>query len=219
MNWFLNVMTKYADFNGRARRKEYWMFTLFNSIFAFAAIFLDNILEFTFGKIPYGPIYVIYVLAVFLPSLAVSVRRLHDIGKSGYMILVSFIPFVGTIWLLVLMATESSSEDNEYGEIPKMISNEKKETERSNGDIIILISVIWMFVNRIFWVLVTRLGSEFYNYDWFRSVSTVINIIWAFIPLALAFAVKDNTKRVILFILGGLYIVFDLFSFFSQYIF
>lgn len=219
MNWYLNVMTKYADFNGRARRKEYWMFTLFNSIFAFAAIFLDNILDLSFRGTPYGPIYVIYVLAVFLPGLAVSIRRLHDIGKSGYMILLSFIPVVGTIWLLILMATESSPEDNEYGEIRKMITNEEKEVVKSNGDVILLVSVVWMFVNRIFWLFVSRLGSEFYSSSWFRSVSTIINIVWAFIPLALAFAVKDNTKRTILFVLGGLYIIFDLYTFFSRYIF
>ena len=86
MNWYLLVLKKYADFNGRARRKEYWMFVLFNIIFAVAAMVLDNLLGLNFDPIPYGTIYMLYALATLIPSLAAAVRRLHDIGKSGWMI-------------------------------------------------------------------------------------------------------------------------------------
>ena len=82
MNWYLTVIKKYATFSGRARRKEYWMFFLFNIIFSIAAIVLDNVLGIAIGSVGYGPIYILYVLAVLLPSLAVSVRRLHDVGKK-----------------------------------------------------------------------------------------------------------------------------------------
>jgi len=83
MNWYLKVLKQYADFQGRARRKEYWMFVLFNLIFAFVAMYLDRIIGTTMVGLPYGVIYILYALAVLIPSLAVGVRRLHDIGKSG----------------------------------------------------------------------------------------------------------------------------------------
>ncbi len=87
---------------------------------------IDNILGTTFKMdtingamiIPYGYIYLLYALAVFLPSLALTVRRLHDVGKSGWFILIGLIPIVGAIWLLVLMVTDSAPRDNEYGSNP-----------------------------------------------------------------------------------------------------
>ncbi len=119
MKWYLKVLSQYADFNGRARRKEYWMFVLFNMIFAVVAMLLDNALGLAMENIGYGPIYGIYILAMFIPGLAVAVRRLHDIGKSGWMMFVALIPLVGSIWLLVLMATGSQEGSNEYGDNPK----------------------------------------------------------------------------------------------------
>ena len=113
MNWYLKVLRQYADFNGRARRTEYWMFVLFNFIFSVIA----NLLDYLFGTI-----YVfsgIYALAVFIPSLAVTVRRLHDINKSGWMILVAFIPVIGAIWLFILLVMEGTPGENQYGSNPK----------------------------------------------------------------------------------------------------
>lgn len=122
MNWYLKVLKQYADFIGRARRKEYWMFVLFNMIFSVIAMILDNILGIAMEGIGYGPLYGIYLLAIILPSLAVAVRRLHDIGKSGWMILISLIPLIGGIWLLVLLVTDSNPGDNQYGPNPKEIA-------------------------------------------------------------------------------------------------
>ncbi len=113
MNWYVKVLKQYADFNGRARRQEYWMFILFNIIFSIAAGGLDSILG------TWGAIGGIYALAVLLPSLAVGVRRLHDIGKSGWMLLVVLIPIIGAIWLIILFATEGAHGSNEYGADPK----------------------------------------------------------------------------------------------------
>ncbi len=112
MSWFLAVVQKYAVFSGRARRKEYWMFVLFNMIFAAAAALIDSIIKTRL-------IYPIYTLAVFVPNLAVMFRRLHDIGKSGAWILISLIPLAGPIWLLILLATEGPRGDNQYGSDPK----------------------------------------------------------------------------------------------------
>jgi len=119
MSWYVKVLKNYAVFSGRARRKEYWMFVLFNFIFCIIAMILDNILGLAFENVGYGPIYLLYCLAVFIPGLAVSVRRLHDIGKSGWFILISLIPFIGPIWLLVLMCTDSEPGENDYGPNPK----------------------------------------------------------------------------------------------------
>ena len=119
MEWYLKVIRQYADFNGRARRKEYWMFILFNMIFAIVAMILDNILGITIAGIPYGPLYIFYGLAVFVPGLSVMVRRLHDVNKSGWMFLILFIPIAGFIWFLVLMCTEGDQNDNKYGPNPK----------------------------------------------------------------------------------------------------
>jgi uncharacterized membrane protein YhaH (DUF805 family) len=122
MNWYLKVLKQYADFSGRARRKEYWVFVLFNMIFGIVAIILDNILGLTAGELPYGVFYFLYVLAVLIPGLAVFVRRLHDVGKSGWMILIALIPIIGAIWLLVLMVTDSNPGENQYGVNPKEVT-------------------------------------------------------------------------------------------------
>ena len=122
MNWYLAVIKNYVGFSGRARRKEYWMFTLFNIIFAVIAIVLDNVLGLAIKEVGYGPIYLIYILATLLPGLAVSVRRLHDTNKSGLYLLLAFIPCVGGIILLVFMATEGDAGDNQYGPNPKAFS-------------------------------------------------------------------------------------------------
>jgi uncharacterized membrane protein YhaH (DUF805 family) len=119
MNWYLKVLKQYADFSGRARRKEYWMFVLFNMIFTIVAMILDNVLGIAMEGIGYGPLYGLYALAMLIPGLAVAVRRLHDVGKSGWMILIALIPLIGSIWLLVLMVTDSNAGENQYGQNPK----------------------------------------------------------------------------------------------------
>ena len=120
MKWYLKVFKQYADFSGRARRKEYWMFILFNLIFLVCAAILDNLLGLTFGEnSPYGFLYLVYALLVFIPGLAVAVRRLHDVGKSGWWYFIALIPIIGGIWLLILFCTEGISGSNEYGPDPK----------------------------------------------------------------------------------------------------
>lgn len=113
MNWYLEVLKKYAVFSGRARRAEYWMFFLFNFIVAFVLGFIEGI----FG----GPgiLASLYSLAVFLPGLAVTARRLHDTNRSGWWLLISFIPLVGIIVLFVFMVLESQAGENKYGSNPK----------------------------------------------------------------------------------------------------
>jgi len=121
MQWYLKCLKQYVDFNGRARRKEYWMFVLFNIIFIAVATILDNVLGLAFYPLPCGPLYLIYMISVLAPSLAVVVRRLHDVGKSGWFILISIIPIIGWIWMLYLMISDGEEGANEYGDNPKEI--------------------------------------------------------------------------------------------------
>jgi uncharacterized membrane protein YhaH (DUF805 family) len=122
MNWWITCMQKYADFSGRARRTEYWMFSLFSFIFAIVAIVLDNVLGTAVEDVGYGLFYMVFGLAITIPSLAVLVRRLHDVGKSGWWMFISIIPLIGGIWLFILTVTEGDSGRNEYGENPKLLS-------------------------------------------------------------------------------------------------
>lgn len=120
MNWYIKVLKQYADFKGRARRQEYWMFFLFNVIAAFALVMVGGAIGGALDAPAIAMIpYMIYILGVLIPGLAVSVRRLHDQNKSGWYYLVAFIPFIGGIWLLVLLATEGDSGPNQYGPDPK----------------------------------------------------------------------------------------------------
>ena len=120
MEYFLHCLRNYAVFSGRARRKEYWMFVLFQLIFAIVVIVADKLFGTTWGDAGDGGIlYFLYSLALFVPGLAVSVRRLHDVGKSGWFMFIVLIPLVGAIWLLVLDCTEGTRGDNQYGTDPK----------------------------------------------------------------------------------------------------
>jgi uncharacterized membrane protein YhaH (DUF805 family) len=117
MKYYLKVIKEYAVFKGRARRTEFWMFILFYIIFGIVATILDKILG-----TPFGLIKTLYSFALLIPSLAVSIRRLHDIGKSGWYILVNLIPLAGFIWFLVLVCTNGNSGENKYGPDPKAVA-------------------------------------------------------------------------------------------------
>ena len=117
MNWYIEVLKKYAVFDGRARRMEYWMFVLFNVIISIVLGVIDNVLG-TVTETGQGLLGIVYSLAVLLPGIAVTIRRLHDTGRSGWHILLGFIPCIGAIILLVFMVQDSDAGDNEYGPNP-----------------------------------------------------------------------------------------------------
>ena len=115
MNYYLEAWRKFATFSGRARRSEYWMFFLFNMIASMVLFAVDAVA----GTIFLGTIYAV---AAFIPGLAVTVRRLHDTGKSGWWLLIGLIPVIGTIALIVFMFQDSQPGDNQYGPNPKMVA-------------------------------------------------------------------------------------------------
>ena len=123
MEWYLKVVKdNYANFEGRARRKEYWMFVLFNFIFSlllYIPLIIGTVMESEIIMYIGIGLVSIYVLAIIVPSIAVVVRRLHDQNKSGWYYFVSLIPIAGFFWMLVLLITEGTSGPNQYGEDPK----------------------------------------------------------------------------------------------------
>ena len=112
VNWYLGVLKKYADFNGRARRMEFWMFALVNFVVMIVLSLVD-------GMIGMPLLGAIYGLAVLIPSLAVGARRLHDTGRTGWWQLIGLIPFIGVVVLIVLWALDGNPGDNKYGPNPK----------------------------------------------------------------------------------------------------
>lgn len=113
MNWYLQVLKNYAVFDGRARRKEYWMFFLFNTLIAIVI----SIIEALAGSS--GVLGLLYSLAVLIPAIGVSVRRLHDTDRSGWWMLICLVPLIGAIVLLVFMVQDSTPGQNPYGDNPK----------------------------------------------------------------------------------------------------
>ncbi len=107
--WKLVVLERYAQFEGRAGRAEYWWFVLAD----FILIFVLSVLTRVAGV--FSLLYFLAAVAVFVPSLAVAIRRLHDTSRSGWFLLVGLIPFVGWIILIVFLATDSTQGSNEYG--------------------------------------------------------------------------------------------------------
>jgi uncharacterized membrane protein YhaH (DUF805 family) len=130
MGYYLSVIKRYAVFRGRASKMEYWNFAWINVLFGIVAFIGDSLLRIPGNRIDLTTFLVpslgkmtgfflpLYVLAVFLPFLAVTVRRLHDRGDSGWWSLLGAIPIVGTIWLIVLLAAPDNRDDNAYGPVP-----------------------------------------------------------------------------------------------------
>jgi uncharacterized membrane protein YhaH (DUF805 family) len=127
MNWMLMPLRRYADFSGRSRRKEYWMFVLLNVLLSLAALaalavsYYADMSEsaMTTLLMPLFVVYFLLSLAFVIPGLAVTVRRLHDTDRSGWTILFGLIPIVGPFLLLVYYISEGTSGPNRFGEDPK----------------------------------------------------------------------------------------------------
>lgn len=130
MNWYLKVLKQYVDFNGRARRKEYWMFVLIHiiiiGVLSFVTFLGSDILSSRGSDFDYMIFILIgiYILATILPTIAVTVRRLHDINKSGWWYLINFLPYVGGFILLIFNCMDSIDGPNKWGKNPKNIGND-----------------------------------------------------------------------------------------------
>jgi uncharacterized membrane protein YhaH (DUF805 family) len=122
MNWYLEVLRKYAVFTGRARRKEYWYYFLINFLFVTALLLIDQFAGTLDPEAGVGLFSGIYMLAVLVPGLAVAVRRLHDSDRTGWWVLLALIPIIGPIVLIFLLIQDSTPGDNRFGPNPKGIT-------------------------------------------------------------------------------------------------
>jgi len=116
MNWYLNVLRKYKEFEGRAGRSEFWYAYLINVITLFVLGLVDWWLGLFSEEMQMGLLSTMYALAVFLPMLAVKIRRLHDTDHSGWWVFVVLVPVIGWIILLIWLVTEGTEGENQYGE-------------------------------------------------------------------------------------------------------
>lgn len=119
MNWYLEALKKYAVFSGRARRKEYWYFILFSVIMIIPLAVIDSVTGTFNAKVGTGLLGAIYMLAMWLPMIAVTVRRLHDTGRKDWWLLIGLVPLIGFIVLFVFMVQDSHQGTNQYGPDPK----------------------------------------------------------------------------------------------------
>lgn len=124
MEWYVKCIKNYFNFSGRARRREYWIFLLFNILIVIGLSFFESFIsELLNIQLPF-PLVGLYILFAIIPHFAVVVRRLHDINKSGGYWFVRFIPLIGPIWLLVLLCEDSWDGPNKWGINPKNIGND-----------------------------------------------------------------------------------------------
>jgi uncharacterized membrane protein YhaH (DUF805 family) len=180
MKWYLKVLRQYADFSGRARRKEYWMFVLFGVIFLFVAGMIDGILSVALDlQEPVMVCYVTYYFAILLPALAVVVRRLHDIGKSGWWLLIGLVPLIGGIWLFVLLVQDSEEGENQYGANPKTSPHKPSEKSRlRNVAITVTLAAIVGIIN---WVVVYIRPDMLINTEVWMFLSFVVDRLVLFL--------------------------------------
>ena len=120
-SYYTGAFSKYFQFQGRARRAEYWWFTLFNMLISIAITVVEIGAGLTDLEATYGPLSTLYLLALFFPTLALGVRRLHDIGRSGWWLLIGIIPLIGIVVLLIFVCTDSERGENAFGPSPKYL--------------------------------------------------------------------------------------------------
>ena len=119
MNWFITALKKYAVFSGRSQRSEYWFFVLFYLLIYIVLAIVDNVAGSFDSKSGVGLFTGIFWLAMLIPYLSVTVRRLHDTDRTGWWILIALIPLIGAIVLLVFLVQDSDAEANRFGANPK----------------------------------------------------------------------------------------------------
>ena len=131
MNYYLKAFRNYAVFDGRAGFFEFWAFVLYNIVFSVSAFILDILLNLdSQGILQHGLIYEIYTAIVFIPGMAVAVRRLHDVGKDGWYIFIVLIPFVGIIRFFMVVLGDSYPGKNDYGDKPIEAQRSKRFKQR-----------------------------------------------------------------------------------------
>jgi uncharacterized membrane protein YhaH (DUF805 family) len=217
MKWYLHAIRNYANFDDRASRTEYWMFGLFNSMFAIFFFCIDLSFKINFKGHLFGPSYIIYALFSFLPSIALAVRRLHDVGKSGSHLFLALIPLVG-LYILALFCTKSEDDENDYGEKPinsdiaDFIQDDKTST-------LILVSyLLWIFISKIIWTLIVSSSEKFYDNPIYKYFNIFSNFVWMFLPIILSLSIRNYRWKIILLICSVFYMIYAFYEFVKAFI-
>lgn len=209
MKWFIKAFRQYADFSGRASRQEFWMFVLFNLLFAMAWVFvaglLTGLLDSSFNHesrlLFMYKLMAIYYAVTAVPAMAVGVRRLHDTGRSGWWMLVSLIPFVGGIWLIVLMCLDGSAGDNRYGSRPDgTMGNVPKHDLRQKA-------LMWLTAFAVFGIYMCLLNLvDVFSNRWYTGTDQLnmlltllgnFSVSVSFIIMGIAFLQKRDYSRTV----------------------
>jgi uncharacterized membrane protein YhaH (DUF805 family) len=129
MKWYLEALKKYAVFGGRARRREYWIFEWGNTLILFALVVVSRVV----APKHVGVLPSLFLVAIIIPSFASLVRRLHDTNRSGWWLLVTFIPIIGQLMILSFIVTDGQRGANRYGPSPKWQPNTEARCDPGMG--------------------------------------------------------------------------------------
>ena len=232
MKWFLKVLRHYADFSGRARRKEYWMFALFNIIFMPVWLFLFTaVFAFVNSDLPDFRIVAAaynacssYGIVMLLPGLALAVRRMHDLGKSGWTLLVGLIPFIGGIWLFVLMLIDGEPGENRFGPNPKTSPETFSDRAKlKSAGVALIVAFIIVLLGSIFNLIVSVIVWNNPLTDYFLIILHFISTILLLIAGSYLLKEKTNSeiqeKKVVTLLLVSvsITIVFGILNLISLY--
>lgn len=209
MKWFIKAFRQYADFSGRASRQEFWMFVLFNLLFAMTWAFVAGLLTGLFGGsfdqesrlIFMYKLIAIYYAVTAVPAMAVGVRRLHDTGRSGWWMLVSLVPIAGGIWLILLMCLDGSAGDNRYGSRPDgTIGNVPKYDLRQKA-------LMWLTAFAVFSIYMCLLNLvDVFSNRWYTGTDQLNMLLTllgnflvsvSFIIMGIAFLQKRDYSRTV----------------------
>lgn len=207
MNSYFLALRKCTDFDTRTNRTDFWMFTLFNTFFMILTTIMDSFLNL---PLPFyiGPFRILYSLFIFLPSLAITVRRLHDTDKSGWNILVSIVPVIGTFYLFFLLATKGDEEDNSYLPDTNPQDGIKLYDNIALRDTIVILLLSYMFLGNITWYIIGKVVQNFFTSIWYKVFASADFLVWAFFPIILSLFIKSETKRIAGLIIGSLFCLF-----------
>ncbi|GAB1403800.1 hypothetical protein MASR1M74_09780 [Lentimicrobium sp.] len=194
MNRYFSVFKSFADFKGRAGRSEFWMFYYINFLLFSIAVLLDDIIGFRVNS--YLCLVVLFALLILTPSLAVAVRRLHDIGKSGRYLFLGLIPVVGIVWLLVLLSRPGQIAENTYGDIHQLES-----TTVSPGEQIIFIYIVLAFASQFFYSVLPKLNHDLWLAE-YELINNSLILLLGVIPMALSFSIVNNPMKIIARVIG-----------------
>ena len=209
MKWFIKAFRQYADFSGRASRQEFWMFVLFNLLFAMAWAFVAGLLTGLLGDsfnqesrlMFMYKLIAIYYAVTAVPAMAVGVRRLHDTGRHGWWMLVSLIPFAGGVWLIVLMCLNGSAGDNRYGSRPDgTMGNVPKHDLRQKA-------LMWLTAFAVFGIHLCLLNLvDVFSNRWYTGTDQLnmlltllgnFSVSVSFIIMGIAFLQKRDYSRTV----------------------